>query len=277
MRKFKVVTLCGSTRFKEEFIEAQKKLTLKGFIVISVGLFGHSGDDEVWDGMDEGKCSETKAMLDDMHKEKIDMADSIYVINPGGYIGSSTWSEICYAYMTGKKIESMEPISETVIKFKVRLHIAKAEELAFRQLDVYSHLQSDYPDDSYLLDNMVRIDKGKRIIIDPWFPEDSDVPTDNGRFGCHANPDCGYDPFKIYGKKDMAKFVEQICMKEQQEKEKYKKPEQEELLQEVKWYIDELKEAGIDIQPENYPNMTVDEMKKFIYTWSDFNPYPDLD
>ncbi len=83
--KYKVVTLCGSTRFKNEFMEAQKRLTLEGCIVISVGLFGHSGDSEVWT---EG----TKEMLDDMHKRKIDMADEIFVINVGGYIGSSTRS-----------------------------------------------------------------------------------------------------------------------------------------------------------------------------------------
>lgn len=92
--KYKVVTLCGSTKFKDEFMEVQKKLTLAGNIVISVGLFGHSGDDEAWtDG--------TKEMLDDMHKRKIDMADEIFVINVGGYIGSSTKSEIEYAMSKG--------------------------------------------------------------------------------------------------------------------------------------------------------------------------------
>ncbi len=45
--KYPVITLCGSTRFKDQFLEAQKRLTLEGNIVISVGLFGHSGDDEV--------------------------------------------------------------------------------------------------------------------------------------------------------------------------------------------------------------------------------------
>ncbi len=70
---YNVVTLCGSTRFKDGFYEVQKKLTLEGNNVISVGLFGHSGDSEVWDGMDEGTLSKTKEMLDDMHKRKIDM------------------------------------------------------------------------------------------------------------------------------------------------------------------------------------------------------------
>ncbi len=95
--KYKVITLCGSTRFKDAFLEAQKRLTLDGNIVISVGLFGHSGDEEVWK---EG----TKEMLDDMHKRKIDMADEIYVLNVGGYIGSSTRSEIEYARATGKTV-----------------------------------------------------------------------------------------------------------------------------------------------------------------------------
>ena len=100
--RFPVITLCGSTRFKEQFLEAQKRLTLEGNIVISVGLFGHSGDDEVWT---EG----TKEMLDDMHKRKIDMADEIFVINVGGYIGSSTRSEIEYAKSTGKVVRYLEP------------------------------------------------------------------------------------------------------------------------------------------------------------------------
>ncbi len=107
--KYPVITLCGSTRFKDEFIETQKKLTLEGNIVISVGLFGHSGDDEVWDGMDEGTLSKTKEMLDDMHKRKIDMADAIYVINPGGYIGESTRSEIEYAIKHGKRVDYLVP------------------------------------------------------------------------------------------------------------------------------------------------------------------------
>ena len=103
--KYKVVTLCGSTRFKEEFFKAQKELTLQGCIVISVGLFGHSGDDEVW-------TKGTKEMLDDMHKRKIDMADEIFVINVGGYIGSSTRSEIEYAEKNGIAVRYLEPIDQ---------------------------------------------------------------------------------------------------------------------------------------------------------------------
>lgn len=106
--KYKVVTLCGSTRFKDEFMEAQKRLTLEGNIVISVGLFGHSGDNEVLEDMDEGTLTSTKEMLDDMHKRKIDMADEIFVINVGRYIGESTRSEIEYAAAHGKIVRYLE-------------------------------------------------------------------------------------------------------------------------------------------------------------------------
>ena len=108
VKNYKVITLCGSTRFKDEFMKAQKDLTLKGNIVISVGSFGHSGDNEVWENMSENTLTKTKEMLDDMHKRKIDMADEIFVINKNGYIGSSTLSEIEYAKKTGKIIKYLE-------------------------------------------------------------------------------------------------------------------------------------------------------------------------
>lgn len=98
---YKVITLCGSTKFKEAFLKTQKDLTLQGNIVISVGLFGHSGDNEVW-------ADNTKEMLDDMHKRKIDMSDEIFVINVGGYIGTSTQSEIEYALSKGKIVKYLE-------------------------------------------------------------------------------------------------------------------------------------------------------------------------
>ena len=96
---YKVITLCGSTRFKEDFERVNRDLTLLGNIVISVGCFGHAGDTFT---------EEQKVMLDDIHKRKIDMADAIYVINKNGYIGSSTRSEIQYALRLGKQIIYME-------------------------------------------------------------------------------------------------------------------------------------------------------------------------
>jgi hypothetical protein len=99
--RFKIITLCGSTKFRDEFLAEQKRLTLEGYIVISVGLFGHAGDNEVWS---EG----TKKMLDEMHKRKIDLSDEIFVINVGGYMGSSTQSEIEYAIKTNKPVQYLE-------------------------------------------------------------------------------------------------------------------------------------------------------------------------
>ena len=103
--KYKIVTLCGSTRFRDEFLRVQKELTLKGYIVISVGLFGHSGDHEV---LDDG----VKEMLDEMHLAKIDMADEIFIVNPGGYIGKSTSREIAYARSHGKPVRSLCPLPQ---------------------------------------------------------------------------------------------------------------------------------------------------------------------
>ena len=105
IKGYKIVTLCGSTRFKDAFIETQKRLTLEGHIVISVGLFGHAGDDDVWK-------PGVKEMLDDMHLRKIDLADEVFVVNVGGYIGQSTRREIAYALQTGKKITFLEPQAE---------------------------------------------------------------------------------------------------------------------------------------------------------------------
>jgi len=96
--RYKVITLCGSTRFRDEFISEQKRLTLEGNIVISVGLFGHSGDNEAL-------SENIKRMLDDMHLRKIDMADEIFVINPGGYIGESSRREIEYATRNNKTVK----------------------------------------------------------------------------------------------------------------------------------------------------------------------------
>jgi len=98
-KRYKVVTLCGSTKFRAEYEYWQKKLTLEGCLVISVGLFGHSGDPIT---------EEQKTMLDDMHKRKILMADEIFVINKGGYIGSSTRSEIAFAERNRIPVRYME-------------------------------------------------------------------------------------------------------------------------------------------------------------------------
>lgn len=102
--EFKVVTLCGSTRFKEDFLREQERLVLEGKIVLLPCFFEYSQND-VFD-------EKIKLMLGDMHKWKIDMSDEIFVINKKGYVGSSTKSEIEYALKTNKKVVFMEQKSE---------------------------------------------------------------------------------------------------------------------------------------------------------------------
>lgn len=95
-----VTTLCGSTRFREQFERVNRELTLAGEIVISVGLFGHE------ESLDMG--GEVKRRLDELHFRKIDISDGIFVINPGGYVGESTRREIAYARKCGKTIRFLE-------------------------------------------------------------------------------------------------------------------------------------------------------------------------
>ena len=108
-----IVCLCGSTRFRDEYREQNARLTLEGNIVLSVGFFHHSGDAPpgVSAVVEEFEQSETKADLDELHKRKIDLADSVFVVNPGGYIGDSTRSEIDYAHELGVPIEFLEAIA----------------------------------------------------------------------------------------------------------------------------------------------------------------------
>lgn len=95
------ITLCGSTRFREEFHLANKRLTLAGHLVYSVGWFIH----------DVGGPQPTdreKLLLDAVHMRKIMESDAIYVLNKGGYIGESTLREMYMAQVAGKMIFTLE-------------------------------------------------------------------------------------------------------------------------------------------------------------------------
>ena len=80
-----VITLCGSTRFKDEFEQVSRELTLAGHIVLLPGVFAHADGIEL--------TEENKIQLDNLHRQKINMSDMIFVINKGGYIGPSTYGE----------------------------------------------------------------------------------------------------------------------------------------------------------------------------------------
>ena len=100
MNKYNVITLCGAIKFKEEFEKIQEELTLAGNIVLTPNFFHSVKKEEI--------NNEIKNMLDEMHKQKIDMSDEIYVINVCEYIGESTKSEIEYAKTKNKKISYLE-------------------------------------------------------------------------------------------------------------------------------------------------------------------------
>lgn len=103
--KPEVVTLCGSTRFGDEFFKQGWLLTMEGKIVLSIGVNKHGPPDHVGEWLGEDVCS----MLDELHLRKIDLSDSILVLNVGGYIGDSTSKEIAYAKRVGKVIAYLEP------------------------------------------------------------------------------------------------------------------------------------------------------------------------
>lgn len=100
-----IVTLCGSTRFREEFHRINRELTKQGVIVLAPGVFGHFGD---------VVTEHDKERLDVLHFDKIRMAHRVVIVNPGGYIGESTTREIAYARKHGKPIEYLEEMSAEV-------------------------------------------------------------------------------------------------------------------------------------------------------------------
>lgn len=106
-----VICLCGSTRFYEEFQRASYELTMAGHIVLSVGFYWHdpAGQGEGV-GLPDSEVTRAavKEGLDELHKRKIDMADSVMVVSDeAGYIGDSTRSEISYAIAHGKPVAFM--------------------------------------------------------------------------------------------------------------------------------------------------------------------------
>ena len=95
--------LCGSTRFGDAFAKANLEETLAGRIVLTVGCVT-SSDAEL--GIE--RSPELKAMLDELHMRKIDMADEVLILNVDGYIGESTWRELCYALGHLKRVRFLD-------------------------------------------------------------------------------------------------------------------------------------------------------------------------
>ena len=109
-----IVCLCGSTRFYDQFQQANYERTMAGEIVLSVGFYPHA---KAVHGHGEGvgHDSAEKVALDELHKRKIDLADYVLVLNVEGYIGESTRSEIEYAAKIGRRVEYLEGDQEVKV------------------------------------------------------------------------------------------------------------------------------------------------------------------
>lgn len=103
----RIVCLCGSTRFMDAFFDAGWQKTLDGEIVLSVGVCKHATHHGA-----EALGQDVADRLDELHLRKIDLADYVYVLNVGGYIGESTSKEIVYALANGKPVEYLEPLEK---------------------------------------------------------------------------------------------------------------------------------------------------------------------
>lgn len=93
-----IVCICGSARFMAEMRAATSELTFAGVIVVAPGE------------ADTSPTVDQKAVLDALHLRKIDLADRVLIVNPGGYLGESTRREIAYARAAGKPITFTDPV-----------------------------------------------------------------------------------------------------------------------------------------------------------------------
>ena len=109
-----IFTLCGSSRFPAAHDIVNMHLTLLGHVVIPLGMYGHADQPTGARFLtsDGNEASEAKQHLDKIHLRKIDLADAIFVVNVGGYVGSSTRREIEYARTTGKDVQWLFPETE---------------------------------------------------------------------------------------------------------------------------------------------------------------------
>lgn len=93
----KVVTICGSMKFKDKMMEVARDLEIKNKYVVIQCVYSNDRFNE-----------EEQVLLADLHYKKIDISDVIYVVNVDGYIGTSTKKEIEYAKSLNKKIIYMK-------------------------------------------------------------------------------------------------------------------------------------------------------------------------
>ena len=187
-----IVTLCGSTKFKQTWIAENARLTQEGNIVLSVGLWGHH--ERVFPD------AETKARLDTLHLRKIDLCHWVWVLDVGGYIGESTWTEISYAeahdkpvrYLSKEFPDYIEPVDSVQAELKtLQERLAGQPILHGLFIGMGPGFPGDVPlkitkraDSPLLLDMKERADAiGKGMVIRPfriWFDPEGELPCPPG-------------------------------------------------------------------------------------------------
>lgn len=101
MEKAKIICMCGSLKYTQKLMEETERLTLEGYNVISV----------IYETRNKDSYTEEEIKLfTELHYQKIDLADAIFVCNVDGYIGNGTKNDIEYALSKGKEIIYLERI-----------------------------------------------------------------------------------------------------------------------------------------------------------------------
>lgn len=104
----RVITLSGSTRFKDEFERQNRELTLEGHVVLMPACLWHQ-DGEV-------PNAQQRMTLSAVYNKKIELAQELFVLNVGGYIGEETAREIRYALALGKAVRFLEPVTRVPVE-----------------------------------------------------------------------------------------------------------------------------------------------------------------
>lgn len=95
----KIITLCGSLKFKKEMMIVAEKMALKGNCILT----------PVYSVLENyERTDEQLKKLKEAHFKRIELSDAILVINKDKYIGKSTNLEIEYARKLGKEIIYLE-------------------------------------------------------------------------------------------------------------------------------------------------------------------------
>lgn len=106
MRALSLSVFAARLGSRRSSIGQAEQLTLEGKIVVRPEVVAYSSANDP-----QLIAPEVKAALDVLHLRKIDLADEVFVLNVGGYIGESTRREIAYAERTGKPVTYLDPFA----------------------------------------------------------------------------------------------------------------------------------------------------------------------